>query len=235
LGLITITRPTNILIVIALLFWGLKDTQDLKNRFQFIGNNFLKIILSICCFILVLFIQLSYWKYVTGHWIYFSYKDEGFNFLDSEIWKGLFSYRKGWFVYTPIAFFGILGFIFSYKKYKIMSSGLLLFFCLNIYVIFSWDQWYYGGGFGCRPLIDALPVLAFPLAALTAYLFQRKRVIKIFTGTIIFLLIALNLWQTYQYSFGTIPWDHNNREYYWRVFLKQNATAEDWKLIKWNE
>ena len=35
-----------------------------------------------------------------------------------------------------------------------------------LYGIFCWYQWWYGGGFGSRPLVDTLPLLALPIAVL---------------------------------------------------------------------
>lgn len=235
MGLIIIARPTNILLIIALLCWGLKNKSDLKERFAFIRRNYITILISIFCSFLVIMIQLSYWKYITDHWVYFSYQEEGFNFLKPEIWKGLFSYRKGWFVYTPVAFIAMIGFIQSLKKYKVMTIGLLIFFITNIYVIFSWYQWYYGGGFGSRPMIDSLPVTAFLLACFLQFTASKKRFIKSTIYLILLSFLTLNIFQTYQYSLGVIPWDHNNSTYYWRTFGKLHYAEDDSKLINWNE
>jgi hypothetical protein len=235
LGLITIVRPTNILLTIAIAVWGLTGVRDTGPRLQFLRRNIKVLLMSFLCFSAVVLIQLGYWKYATGNWIYFSYQDEGFDFSNPQIMNGLFSYRKGWFVYTPIALVGVLGLVVSLRKYFVMSLGMLLFLCINIYVIFSWHQWYYGGGFGARPLVESLVVVAFPLAALLDYIITKHILVRNSTYQILLLLVVLNLFQTYQFSLGVIPWDHTNKDYYWRVFGKLSTTDEDWKLLHLDE
>jgi hypothetical protein len=60
----------------------------------------------------------------------------------------------------------LLGFIPLWKKDKKLAPALGVFMVVIIYSIFSWSQWWYGGGFSCRPLVETYPVLALPLAAL---------------------------------------------------------------------
>jgi hypothetical protein len=181
-------------------------------------------------------IQLGYWKYASGNWIHFSYEDEGFNFAAPQIWKGLFSYRKGWFVYTPLALIAIAGIIPIFRKYRAMSLGIVIFLAMNIYVVFSWYQWYYGGGFGSRPMIETYAVLAFPLAGLLEWVLRRRqKAARIFSAIILMLVLVLNIFQTYQYSLGVIPWDHTNKEYYWEVFLQLETTEEEWRLLDFDE
>ena len=177
-------------------------------------------------------IQLGYWKYITGEWIHYSYEEEGFNFLKPEIWNGLLSYRKGWFVYTPLAIVCIIGLVNLWRTFPKLFLGITTYLIVNVYIVFSWHQWYYGGGFGSRALIESYAVLSIPLACFVAWVLSvRSKVLKSFVGLILVSLVVLNLWQSYQFSLGTIPWDHNNKEYYWRVFFKKHRTEEDWKLL----
>ena len=61
--------------------------------------------------------QMIYWKEMTGRWLYFSYgSDERFFFGDPAIIKGLFSYRKGLFIYTPLLLFAFAGVISLWLK-----------------------------------------------------------------------------------------------------------------------
>ncbi|WP_200505652.1 hypothetical protein [Adhaeribacter terrigena] len=230
LGLITITRPVNLLVILIPLFWKVHDLESLKARFLFLLNNSRKILLAGFLFFLVICIQLSYWKFVTGNWIYYSYENERFLFNDPEIINGLFSYKKGWFIYTPIAFLSFIGLIFLWKQYPKFIPALVLFFSLMIYVVFCWSMWFYGGSFGCRPLIETLPFVAIPLAAVCCYAFWvRNYFIKISLVTLIVLLVGLNLFQSYQYSINIIHWDSMTKEYYWRVFGKQEINHEELK------
>lgn len=221
LGLITITRPTNCIAAIIPLLWNIRTKKDLVNRFSFFSERYKACISAIIVFFLVLLPQLAYWKYATGHWIYYSYEGEGFNFAHPKIWKGLFGWQKGWFIYTPIAFLAILGLFQTAKKHKQFLLSFTLFLPVIIYVTFSWKNWWYGGGFGCRPLIDILPVMALPLATLIEFFYERKQFFtkSIFSMMLLFF-ISLNLFQVYQFSKGVIHYERMSRAYYFKIFGK---------------
>ena len=184
-------------------------------------------------FVLLLSIELSYWKYTTGHWVHYAYEGEHFNFSSPHIADGLFSYRKGWFVYTPLALIGVCGLIPLARKYVAMATLIAVYIGINIYIVFSWEQWFYGGSFGCRALIEALAVVAIPLAMLTQWgLDQKKRVLTISMFTVFGFLITLNLFQSYQLRRNVLVWDDNNRAYYWHTFGKLEVTATERELLK---
>ena len=227
-GLIFIVRPVNIICLLLPLLWQ-TDTQRLKNRLAFFLEQKANIIIAIVVGIAVCAVQFAYWKYVTGDWLVYAYKDEHFNFADPRIWDGLFSYRKGWFIYTPIALVAFLGFFLN--RYTRLLPALLLTIAVAIYVTFSWEQWYYGGSFGCRPLIDFLAVMAFPLASVIQYLSERRKMLSVASSILLFAFIFLSLWQTFQFKKGVIPWDKTTRAYYWKVFFDIKPNPEYQKLL----
>ncbi len=219
LGLVTLTRPVNIVVGLIPLLWGVYNADTFKQRLKLLKKQIAPIVIGLIVFSSLIFTQLAYWKYITGHWIYYSYEGEGFNLPYSKIYKGLFSYQKGWFVYTPMALIGILGLIAVDKKYKL---SLISFFAVMIYITFSWKQWWYGWGFGCRPLVDTYAILAFPLAASFTYIYEKLKYlsIKIVFSTILMFFIGLNLFQTYQYSKMLLHGDRMTKAFYWKVFGK---------------
>ena len=109
LGMVIITRPSNIVVAVIPLFWEVHNKQSLQERFRFFGKRAKDISISVLIFFLLSLLQICYWKYTTGHWIHYSYVGEGFNFLRPHIIDGLFSYRKGWFLYTPVALVCMMG------------------------------------------------------------------------------------------------------------------------------
>lgn len=229
LGLIFIVRPINVICLLIPLLWQ-TENENIRNRFLFFKHNDKGILLAMITGLSIAFLQLFYWKYVTGNWLKYSYQGERFDFLNPHIWDGLFSYRKGWFVYTPLAFVAAIGFFFL-KKYSAKILPLTVIMLVAVYVIFSWATWFYGGSFGCRALIEYLPVMSFPLAALITNMFAKGRLSKIVISTVLVLVLVLNIWQTYQFTQCVIPWDHNNRAYYWKVFFKLKAMPEDEVLL----
>jgi hypothetical protein len=46
---------------------------------------------------------------------------------------------------------------------------------LFIYVTFAWNEWTYGGGLGCRAMVESYAVLAWPLAAALRWMQARPR------------------------------------------------------------
>ncbi len=231
LGLIIITRPVDGLAFIIVILWRVYDISSLKERFKLFREQVKPILYSVVFLAAVLLIQMAYWKDVTGHWIYYSYQGEKFDFSDSHVFDGLFSYRKGWFIYTPIAFISTIGFFFLWRKDKSFLPPILLFLSLFIFIVFSWQSWTYGGSYGCRPLIDILPIMALPLASLVEqiYILTKKRniILKTAFSLLLVSLVSLNIFQSYQANKNIIHYDGMTKEYYWRVFLKTSVTRED--------
>jgi hypothetical protein len=88
-----------------------------------------------------------------------------------------------------------------------------------VYVTFSWEQWWYGGGFSARPLISLYPLLALGLAALLVRARAHGRSAYLLLRTLLVLGIVLNLWQTRQYGAGIISWDGTTAEAYFSHFF----------------
>jgi hypothetical protein len=181
LGLVLISRPVDILIIIFPLMWPLNYANAIyKSRSSFFYAQRRFLLLCMVSFLVIVFIQFFYWQYITGHWLYFSYEEEGFRFLSPKIVEGLFSFRKGWFVYTPIALISFWGLLSLNKIHKGITVPIILFFTCFIYVVFSWHCWWYGWSFGARVMIDVYSLLAFPLAGLMQYCLGKKLYLLVF-------------------------------------------------------
>lgn len=235
IGLITLIRPTDCLFFIVFVFYGVKDKDTFKTQMQFLLLHKWKLLLLCLAGFLMVLPQLLFWKIFMGSWLYFSYTNEGFFWADPKMWEVLFSYRKGWLIYTPVMIFSLIG-IFYMKKYVLeFRLGLILFFILNLYVISSWWCWWYGGGFGMRALVEAYPLLMLPFGALLQHLFTNTSRITVIDHlkkygipACIMFLVCLNVIQTYQYKAGMVHFDSMNKETYWQVFDKfEFNTQED--------
>jgi hypothetical protein len=216
-GLMILIRPTNIIVLLFPVIY-LASTGSLKH-----ASEWLKYGLTAAIFgFLALSPQLLYWHYMTGSWIIYSYNDEHFFFLQPHIWDGLFSYRKGWFVYSPLLLFAAVGFIALFKKSKLLFGSSITVLFLGLWVNLSWWCWWYGGGFGARSLIDFLPFMALGLAAFLKWLAQQNRLIK---APIILALSFLSLWSVFmnkQYKSSIIHYDSMSKELFWKQFFKDH-------------
>lgn len=218
LGLITLIRPVNGSVAVFFLLY--KDVSQItwKEKFTIFFSQWKHIIGAGLIFTLVLFPQLAYWKYLTDSWLFYSYGEEGFFWLRPKIWLGLFSYQKGWLVWTPVMWFAIVGILLLFKRYRGLVLPVFISLALYIYIVFCWWCWWYGGGFGMRPMIDIMAILAIPLGAFFTYVLRSKIFAYPILGVWVFLL-ALNIFQSRQYAIGKLHWAGTTKKVYWQMFL----------------
>jgi 4-amino-4-deoxy-L-arabinose transferase-like glycosyltransferase len=229
-GLIVLIRPVNILILLFPALIGVFSITDFKNR---ILENWSWIIIAGIAAFMVLVPQFLYWKSQSGHFLFNSYMDSGkFYFLKPNIVNGLISYRKGWFLYTPIMGFAILGFFWIKRYTADLILPLVVFVVLNIYVVYSWWCWWYGGCFGSRPMIDMYGIMALPLAALLQKTFDNKIWAKSIATVFLLAIIGLNQFQMKQYRTSLLHWDSMTKEAYWGIFGKKTWPEGYDKMIK---
>ena len=69
-------------------------------------------------------------------------------------------------------------------------------------------------------------ILAVPLAAGFSFLLSRRRIAAAISLTVTGLLVALNLFQTWQYSKGLIHYDDMTRAAYFKGFFQTKASLE---------
>lgn len=225
LGLSLIIRPSNIIIALFPLIWNFSQIKDLLFSF----NKFKYLLTALVLFFIFPMMMFVYWKLSTGEFIYYSYKDEGFDFLHPHIFEVLIGFRKGWLIYTPIMFFALIG-MFFFKPYNLNRLVILLLF-VHVLIISSWWCWWYGGCFGMRPMVDIYGLLWLPFTALLCYIFEAKNLFVKFLFSIILLFCAgLNLFQTVQYLKGVLHYDNNNYasyKYIWgKLSLSENEKKE---------
>lgn len=212
-GILVLIRPTDLIILLMPILY-------LAGRGKLPVGFIRHLALALLAALLVWLPQLFYWHWATGHWLVYSYGGESFFFLDPEIWKGLFSYRKGWLLYSPLLIFAFAGFFFLFKKEKKLSLAILITMGMGLWVTFSWWCWWYGGGFGARPLIDFLPLMAFGLAAMLSVVLKSRWFLKLPLLLVFGFLAFLSLFMNYQYSRGIIHHDAMGKELFWAQFLK---------------
>jgi hypothetical protein len=232
-GLITLIRPTNIIIYLLFALWDVKSIKGIGNRFLFFIKKPKVLILLILLFLIPWIPQFIYWKIQTGQLLFFSYGEAGasFYFNNPQIFKILFSYRKGWFVYTPIMFFAFIGLLLMIRKRKEHFIPIFSYLCFMIYLLASWWSWWFGGGFGNRAFIDFYGVMSIPLA----FLFQdilKSKVLKISLASILIALTAFNYFQIKQYNNLAIHYWGMTKEMYWETFLKLKPSSDYFKMIR---
>ncbi|NNF35595.1 MAG: hypothetical protein HKN68_15925 [Saprospiraceae bacterium] len=233
-GLASLTRPTEIISILIPLLWGLKwDT--IKGRFHFLLNNRLHLLAAGSIILVIGSIQLIYWKYSSGEWIVYSYEDQGFSWLRPHIWEGLFSYKSGWLTYSPMFILILPGIYALRQMHPQLLLMTLVFILLFIYIAFAWDIWWYGGSLGQRAMVQAYPVIAFPLAAGISFILQRKWITYLFF-IFLFFSIIYNLWLTHHaHRGGLFHAGQMTQEYFWKILGKNEKKEEYLKLLDTDE
>jgi len=216
LGMISLIRITNSLVFIFFILYGVKNFKEILKK----NITYVELFILFSAVALIWWPQIRYWKITTENYLVFAYNEEGFFFLNPHIYKGLFNFRKGWLIYTPMMFFALFGIYHLKKELSVLKFPIVVFLLVNVYVIFSWWSWWYGGSFGQRPMIESYAILAIPLAAFIQFVSGRKFVYKAAFGTIVVFFIWLNIFQTYQYQIGSLHQEAMNQTIYFKQFGK---------------
>jgi hypothetical protein len=231
IGIAALTRPTEILAALIPLLWGISSTAILRERLGFWRKNWSHLVLAGILCGLNGSIQLLYWKLASGDWVVYSYEDQGFSWLSPHIDRGVFSFRAGWLVYTPMMAFAILGFWPLYRNNRPLFWAILVFFSLFLYVTFAWDIWWYGGSLGQRAMVQSYAILAFPMAAFVAVALRGLYSRAIMVAFALFFSYY-NLWLTHQaHKGGMLEPGFMTRAYFWRIFLRYDLPTDTRKLL----
>ncbi len=197
-GLLVLIRPTNGIVLIYPLLYMMMNKKLL--------NSYLikSLFMGLFAFLLPLIPQLVFWKMVSGSWMFYSYGEENIYWLSPHMWEGLFSFRNGWLVYTPVMLLAFIGIPFLKKIDLPLMSALVIILPLHVYIVSSWWCWYYGSSLSMRPMIDLYPIFAFAIAAFLRFILTRNAVLyPAFIG-LFALLIYNNALQTIQYDEGLL-------------------------------
>lgn len=226
MGLIVLIRPINILFVMFFVFFGVTNFNELKERLLlFLKHRLLVVVMTVLA-ILVLLPQLLYWKFITGHYFFNSYIGERFYFDHPHLIEGLFGFRKGWLLYSPIMIFSLIGLGMLFKSKKEFSRSTTILFLVYTYVVLSWWCWWYGGSYGLRAMIDIYPFLIIAMAVFVNKTIRNKAVM-----TIMGVLVAINCFQMYQYRRGVIHYDSMTKAAYIDALFRVETSPNLQKLI----
>lgn len=215
MGMLVLIRPINGLILFTIPILG--------NSFSIFFTRIKAIIISgqflipVLITTIIVAIQPLFWKLQTGYFFIDSYPGEDFHFMQPHFLQFLFSYKKGAFLYTPMLLVGLLGYFFTPKPKRPQIIFGLFWGFIVILILSSWWNWWYGGSFSARVLVEYLPFFAIGLALL---LQQKQPIFHFMSRTIVLLCIMLCQFQIYQYRYYIIHWENMNSEKYWEVFLQ---------------
>ncbi len=217
-GLVILIRPSNGIVILALPFIA-ETKETFTNAIKSLIAQPRLILRGTSLAIAIAGLQIIYNFHLTGRLFLWSYQNEGFNFTSPAFFSFLFSFRKGFFIYTPLMLVSFFGVIILWKRSNWAACGYLLFFFILVYILSSWWNWFYGDSFGMRPMVDFYALFAIPLALLIAWALKKNKLSLIFFPVLL-SVVSLNLFQTWQYKAGIIHPDAMNAAKYKHVFLQ---------------
>ncbi|MEZ4720414.1 MAG: glycosyltransferase family 39 protein [Flavobacteriales bacterium] len=232
-ALMILVKPSEGVIIVLLLCWNACTISGLRGQLSQLLSHWKTLCIAGFGVILMAAPQLWYWYSKTGHLLYDSYVNPGvgLDFFSPHIWDVLFSYRKGWFVYTPLIAFVLAGLIWLTTKKPSLGLPIVVFVALELWVVSSWTEWWYGAAFSCRPMIVTYPFIAFGLAYFLERLFNFKSWARLALGTFIGLAALLSLFKYWQQEVGILDPYRMTGEYYWSTFLDTEWNASKQRLL----
>lgn len=234
-GLNIIARPSEIICLFIPFLWETGTKYSLLNKLKLFLKMKIHVLILFLLLLLIGMPQLIYWKIISGKFLFNSYGNnagEGFEFLHPYFMEVLFSFRKGWLVYTPVMFLTIVGILLLLKKKNDFSLPVIIFFLFNIYIVSSWSCWWYAESFSQRSLIQSYAVLALPLGFAINYFFNSAaKWIRVSTVTILCLVVSLNLFQTWQFFHGIIHPSRMTKQAYMASIGKTKIPESMKKLL----
>jgi hypothetical protein len=221
--LIFLIRPTNGIILLSVPFLA-GSMNIMRDSFNLLVKDKKTLFRGLIQSFILLIIPLVFWYLQTGKPFVYTYGEEKLNFLDPHMLNILFSFNRGWFVYTPIAFIAMVGFIGLFKANKFRFFWLAGFLFVYIYVASCWWVWYYASKCGQRVFVDIYPIVA--LLMLFLYQMIGKRSWQNALSVAILLLIGLNLVQFYQHAKWIFPPYNITGEIYRDSFFSLSRKAK---------
>ena len=234
IALLALARPSEIISLLLPLFYGVYSIKSVKEKITLVLNKKKQLLLFTLVGVLIVSIQMFFWKFNIDRWFFNGYAEHKFEFLNPHFYEGFFSYRKGWLLYTPLMILAFLGLPRMLKIWKEFRVSILLFLGLNFWIVLSWPIWWYASSFGMRALIQSYAVLIFPVAFLIDWALQKKYWKFILPG-IICLGIFLNQFQDWQYRNKILLQDEMTETFYWKSFLKTDWNKELRKFVDIDE
>ncbi|MBI4944829.1 MAG: hypothetical protein HY840_00350 [Bacteroidetes bacterium] len=232
-GLATIVRPPEIISLLIPALWGVYDKQTLKEKLQLLKEKGMHVTFFACIFIAICFIQLSYWKIYSGSFWYDSYYNpgEGMDLFPPHTFNFLFSFRNGWFIYTPVILFAFAGLFFLYKRNKKIFMPVIAYTFINLWIVSSWTVWWYGNCFSQRGIIASYILLSVPMGYLFVEINTKRNILKYSMFGIVLFLVALNLFQSWQTANGILVSSRASGKYWLATFGKTTASPNNEKLL----
>ncbi len=221
-GLIVLVRHPNIFFTVVFALYGVGAGVSLSARVAHLWRERVQVGCIVATAAVVVAPQLLIYYQATGHVLVSSYGELGFNWTTPQITGVLFGVKKGLFFWSPILLLAAAGMVLLVRSTEPASAFVLpgaLFLLVHTYLIASWWDWQFGGSYGHRGFVDALPLFALGLAAVfrdASHTIGARTALGGAAGA----LVVLSVFQMLQYWYGIIPFNDTTWPQYRDLFLR---------------
>jgi hypothetical protein len=138
-------------------------------------------------------LQLMTWRLLDGHWVYYSYGGESFNWTHPALAQTLFSSRHGLFFWSPVLLIAVGGLLWRTRDTVVrcwLLGGVLLWYANS-----AWHCWWFGDAFGARAFLELSGLFGIGLGlAFAALRNTPKLAAAIAVSTVAFNLVFMALY-----------------------------------------
>ena len=222
LGLILAIRPSELIAFFIPVLYMVYDQESVKEKITLIKRHIPQIISIAAIVFTLIFPQFLYWRLQGGEFLISVYTDPGstMEWTNPKFINTLFSFRKGWFVYSPLTILAIIGIFVSFKKQKHIFLFTFLFIVFNIYIISCFTSLI---SYGYRAFLQSYALLLMPLALVVEFCLTKRRMLVVIFVAMVAGFTYLNIIQAYQLRMETIDKSRMTQSAYMAVLGKWNA------------
>lgn len=214
------------------LLYGLHDNSSWEERLQQIREQKWQWLFLLFIVVGAFGLTRFAWFAEPGTEFYFGDKKASvYPWIAANFYLILFSFNKGWIIYTPMVLLALPGMYLLAERNRGLLPGVFLFFILWFMLAASHPLWNAGPGFGQRFFIETYVVLSLPLGYLVQWIFERRPWLRITLLIFPLFFLLLNIFQTWQYTNNIILAEGMNRDYYQAVFGKLTDDPASRKLL----
>lgn len=232
-GFIGLVRPPDLILTLIPITWNIANYGGMKLKIKYFFKQKRRIIITVfLTFLLSFSPQLIYWKFVSGSFFVNSYANntgEGFDWFTPYILEVLFSFKKGWLLYTSLMTFALFGFYFWIKSDTKNGRNSWIVFLVFLYMVSCWTTWWYAESFSQRALVDIYPLLTIALGFFILRIKESK--FNWFFIGLISLSFLFNLFQTYQMTNGILHGSRITKDYYFATFGQTTVPTDYQKTL----
>jgi hypothetical protein len=219
LGLAVAIRSTNLALILFPLLVALVGRGGFRTGVQSLRHRWKLLATGAGAFALPLVPQLLYWHTITGRFVINPYgSSPRLDLLHPHLLEAAFSVRKGLFFWTPLLVLAVAGLPLLRRISAGLFWGAAVFLVVDFWIVASWTEWWYGGSFGQRPIVDVLPIYALGFAAALAWVPNAILSWTLRAAVVVSSFLALN--GMVEYWLGHIPYDETTWSRYLESFGK---------------